>query len=502
MSTIASNVMEIIIRTGFAAITHSIKFNPQNILKGEALAVSHTQRVEECSPTETSPGRISGSVIRQTSVTSPPYKVRLEVYIQSFFIIIYICFNFLSDSFIFQINYQRHVFAVHCTCISAEGGHCKHVYALIHYVNSDRSVSKTSVEQEWGKPSDTQLGKDLYAKGVVITERFKTKATKKKITVQAYIPKLSDFENHPCALLPILREECRTVADRISSVIINDVLNDAIRITDMRSCEACILNLNILAEESDLYRQDLCIVDAKLTNFYEQHVILTAAQIVELCMRTFDQSSCREWFDARKLRISASSKAHSIKVRRKKDISALLERFLGTSQSAPSKAQEYGTTKEKFAVAEYERQYHVRVYHVGLVVLESQPWLCASPDGVVVEDGCITKLVEIKCPFVCRNLPIYDLEAKKFNVTYLRFVNDNAELSAGHQYYTQCQMQMYVVGLTECDLFVWSPKGSYAVTVSRDNTFLEELIPKLHDFYFNRYLPALLDNEKENVTTK
>lgn len=71
--------MDIVIRTGFQQITHSINFNPQGILKGKALSVNHVVRVEELGGICPEHRIIRCSVIRQTSVTLRPYKVELEV---------------------------------------------------------------------------------------------------------------------------------------------------------------------------------------------------------------------------------------------------------------------------------------------------------------------------------------------------------------------------------------------------------------------------------------
>lgn len=79
--------MDMVIKTGFDSVTHSIPFRPQTEEKGKALAVSHVVRVEEiringiCSS-------IQSSVIRQTSVTDTPYKVSLQVRFRDIIVII------------------------------------------------------------------------------------------------------------------------------------------------------------------------------------------------------------------------------------------------------------------------------------------------------------------------------------------------------------------------------------------------------------------------------
>ncbi|XP_046604077.1 uncharacterized protein LOC124297269 [Neodiprion virginianus] len=138
--------MDFRIRTGFQGNTHSINFNPQSEVKAKVLSTTHVVRVEEVSGVTEACKLIRASVIRQTSVTLAPYKVQIE------------------------LNYERHPINVACTCVSQAGLKCKHIYALIRRINTDRSTSKPTVEQEWGRPSDLQLGKKIYAKPIVVTD--------------------------------------------------------------------------------------------------------------------------------------------------------------------------------------------------------------------------------------------------------------------------------------------------------------------------------------------
>ena len=61
--------------------------------------------------------------------------------------------------FFLQLDSNRHVIHRTCICVAQSGEACKHIYGLIHRLNNDRGVSKTSVEQEWGKPSVCTFGK-------------------------------------------------------------------------------------------------------------------------------------------------------------------------------------------------------------------------------------------------------------------------------------------------------------------------------------------------------
>ena len=69
-----------------------------------------------------------------------------------------------------HLNENRVITAVQCTCVAEALGRCKHIYAVIHYINNDRGLSKTSIEQEWGRPSVKQMGKEKYSGGKLISE--------------------------------------------------------------------------------------------------------------------------------------------------------------------------------------------------------------------------------------------------------------------------------------------------------------------------------------------
>ena len=45
-----------------------------------------------------------------------------------------------------QLNENRVITAVQCTCVAEALGRCKYIYAVIHYINNDRGLSKTSIE--------------------------------------------------------------------------------------------------------------------------------------------------------------------------------------------------------------------------------------------------------------------------------------------------------------------------------------------------------------------
>lgn len=119
---------------------------------------------------------------------------------------------------------------------------------------------------------------------------------------------------------------------------------------------------------------------------------------------------------------------------------------------------------------------------------------------MVIKDGRISKIVELKCPSSCKEQAMVDFHEKKCNVSYLKFSNDIVELRQSTVYYTQCQVQMYVCGLDMCDLFIYIPvaNGSICIHVQRDEKFLQEVVLKCEDFYFQPFYLNCI--KKFNVT--
>lgn len=127
---------------------------------------------------------------------------------------------------------------------------------------------------------------------------------------------------------------------------------------------------------------------------------------------------------------------------------------------------------------------------MGLIIHPEQPWLCCSPDGVVAFDDA-TQLIEIKCPFSLRNDVLIDREKEISYIPYVHYVSGKLTVRKTHQYYTQVMIMLYILGIKDALLFVYSAKHSVSVIIERDDVFLAEFIPKLESFYFYQLLKRL-----------
>ncbi len=89
----------------------------------------------------------------------------------------------------------------------------------------------------------------------------------------------------------------------------------------------------------------------------------------------------------------------------------------------------------------------------GLVISVSNPWLAASPDGVVSDPSETTQgLVEVKTPFSMKENTLE--EACKTSSFCLERKNDEYQLKTRHDYFYQVQCQLYCTNTDWCDFIL------------------------------------------------
>ena len=163
-----------------------------------------------------------------------------------------------------------------------------------------------------------------------------------------------------------------------------------------------------------------------------------------------------------------------------------LQRFCGTP------ATKHGQNSESSAVEAYERRFPDRVVSVcGMFVDPDDPWLAATPDMLVLDAGHLGCL-EVKCPLAFVDITIEEAAATKAKFC-LKLVDGFLALKENHEYYYQVQIQMHVTHREFADFVVWSPCSDLYVTrVFYHRAFAEAAVAKMKEFYFRKFLPALL----------
>lgn len=185
-----------------------------------------------------------------------------------------------------------------------------------------------------------------------------------------------------------------------------------------------------------------------------------------------------EWFEARKGRVTASIVGailgHAPSMTRADALRSMVRATLGAeSEFTGNVATEYGTFHEDGALLEYRMETGNDVDAVGFIACED--WAGFSPDGIVKGKG---RGLEIKCPYNLRNGVTDDKGFKSI------FDDDLAH------YYAQVQFSMWCGGFDEWDFFQWCPNGTRLEPVAISQSWQDENLPKLRQFYAE-YLDAL-----------
>lgn len=131
-----------------------------------------------------------------------------------------------------------------------------------------------------------------------------------------------------------------------------DVIQTVILKCDLADDKACALTLVNSSNCSKIYCDKLVFKNENLKMYYEKSIHLTEEEIVKLSVEPVDQSNNKSWYKTRHLRISASSKAHRIKSRTRKQ-NTELDEFLTCDDKKTNSAMEYGKLNEKKAIAQY-----------------------------------------------------------------------------------------------------------------------------------------------------
>ncbi len=167
------------------------------------------------------------------------------------------------------------------------------------------------------------------------------------------------------------------------------------------------------------------------------------------------------WLAARKGKITASIAAACLGMSPHTSRQNALRVILGTEPESVNDYMRWGVEHEADARDAYEVETGRLVTPTGFWVHPTLPWLGASPDGLVDDDG----LVEIKCP------------------------SEQVE-QVGLPHRVQMLVTMAVTQRVWCDYFSWTPTSIFLRTVE-PVPYLDVLLVRLKDFYEQHVLTGI-----------
>ena len=234
---------------------------------------------------------------------------------------------------------------------------------------------------------------------------------------------------------------------------------------------------------------------------------------------TCDQSDNTHWHHLRHGRITASMVGQVFKHSgywtnlHIKEPTGLIKRILGynaqTNFTPPACA--YGLAMEPVAAQLYKQQLQlpidiesIKLHRVGLCLSAKESWIAASPDYIVEQLGSGSRvathgdgkyLVEVKSFVRVPNVYTFQELLDFRGSSYLPYYFDEEGkccIKRDHKHYFQIQCQLYVTGLSYCDLVMFYNEYIQVVRVDFDKTHWDSIIfPELYAFYFRFIVPEM-----------
>ncbi len=213
------------------------------------------------------------------------------------------------------------------------------------------------------------------------------------------------------------------------------------------------------------------------------------------CIESLQQGT-NEWLEARIGRITASNADAVRSLRNVNKAKSLTKSIMGID-NVSNKYTEHGNKYEPFGRSMYIVDQSVKhddlcVTECGLMVSTTEPYMGASPDGLVTCKCCAeTRVLEIKCPFnAWKNYPA---DIPKLFPDYHLYLDKkgNLKLKETSAWYSQVNFQMGILGLRKADLVIHTQVDTAVIPINFDverwkilkdkskNVFLKAVIPKL-----------------------
>nr|CAI5819622.1 unnamed protein product [Callosobruchus analis] len=242
------------------------------------------------------------------------------------------------------------------------------------------------------------------------------------------------------------------------------------------------------------------LYDTELQQLPYSELVMHVAQFkaelsVEDCHKiqeaTKKQAQSAMWFQQRTGRITASSfKRTCRKSVLAPSLSLIKTICYPTSFLFKTKATVWGITHEAQALKTYQEHCdsmheELQVERVGLCLSPEYHQFGASPDGMVTCQCCGTGCVEVKCPYLLKELSLVEFAQQK---TSCLGKTENEEFYLKQD---QVQMQMAILGTTFCDFMIWSSREFFLQRVFFDEDFGRSESAKALQFHQMVVLPEL-----------
>ena len=224
--------------------------------------------------------------------------------------------------------------------------------------------------------------------------------------------------------------------------------------------------------------------------------VLSNEQLQKIQCETAEQGHSKLWFRLRSGRITASKFKQACRTDINNPSRSLIKSICyPTENKFTNSAVAWGLEKESIAVADYIKKMQAshRDFHfckVGLMLNNQWPFLGASPDGLISCKCCGQGVLEVKCPYSCRDTSISEYASKQNSM--LSPAQSTYALKQDHQYYYQVQCQLFISGAKYAHFLVWTPNETHIETILPDKSFFEKNVSESENFFKLCILPEIL----------
>lgn len=197
---------------------------------------------------------------------------------------------------------------------------------------------------------------------------------------------------------------------------------------------------------------------------------------------TRGQSASATWFSERSWRLTASRFGDILKATSRRNMEKLCQTIVFAKRLS-TKSVVHGLKYEKAAIQAFEAKTGNRVQPCGLYVDPNNPFLAASPDGIIGTE----QVIEVKCPYRGYGQQIV---ANKTFPFLERSPDQKIHLKHTASYYYQIQGQLGITGRKSCFFVVYTGSDIFMEEIAFDSEYWAVcMVPRLALFYQKHLRP-------------
>lgn len=228
---------------------------------------------------------------------------------------------------------------------------------------------------------------------------------------------------------------------------------------------------------------------ARARKLHEDSLRANANRRSDIEKETRAQGNSPAWHVYRKMMLTASNFGEICRRRSTTKVHNLVKKLM-YYPIRENKVTKYGHVSEEKARKQLSDDLGEEIAECGLFISEEHPFLGASPDGLIGDDG----LAEFKCPFKAQTLTPQQAMEEHSDIRSIFDAKDPNQMNRKHRFYYQVIGQLRVTGRQYCRFVLWTPLGYKEVIVQRDDEFWEtQMRDKLINFYNKVMIPEIID---------